>query len=423
MRQVAQSLAAAAALASAAQAAALDRAAAISAIGEQHQMCAADAGRLWGVSLCGPVLIVDPQTREVVADRNTASDALAAADGMFVGKLPDTVAMANTATRWDGVDWTMLTELPADPWSRRVLLMHESFHHAQGEIGLKMASPAPPHLATRDGRTLMRLEWRALAGALRATDGAARRQAVGDALAFRAERRKLSADAAQLEDQLEMNEGLAEYTGQVLSGRPDLDQGALAQLARAESRPTFVRSFAYGTGPAWGVLLDKADPTWRERIVRSPGFGPAAMRAYGLTAPGRLAEAKARWGYAAIFADETARAEVRAKVLAHWRASLVDGPVLRLPMKEMQVSFDPNTLITMPPEGVVYPKLHVSDLWGVLEVTDGALIDSSWSAVTVRAPAKADSGGLSGPGWTLKLAKGWSLGGTADHPVLVAPAT
>src|SRR5690349_21013619 len=33
---------------------------------ELDEMCARDAGRMWGVSLCGPTLLVDPKTRNIV---------------------------------------------------------------------------------------------------------------------------------------------------------------------------------------------------------------------------------------------------------------------------------------------------------------------------------------------------------------------
>jgi hypothetical protein len=56
---------------------------------------------------------------------------------------------------------------------------------------------------------------RALAEAL-SHDGDGRRAAIRDALDFRARRRALFPGAAEEEDALERNEGMAEYTGLVL---------------------------------------------------------------------------------------------------------------------------------------------------------------------------------------------------------------
>ena len=38
---------------------------------EAKALCQADAGKLWGVSLCGPILFVDPDSRTLVANSPT----------------------------------------------------------------------------------------------------------------------------------------------------------------------------------------------------------------------------------------------------------------------------------------------------------------------------------------------------------------
>lgn len=62
----------------------------------------------------------------------------------------------------------------------------------------------------------------------------------------------------------------------------------------------------------------------------------------------------------------------------------------------------------LPPEGSVYPTLRVVDAWGVLEVAEGALIASDWRAVQLPGPAQVSGRQVSGPGWTLDLAEGWT---------------
>ncbi|WP_291838625.1 hypothetical protein, partial [Brevundimonas sp.] len=172
---------------------------------EARAICETDGGALWGAPLCTPVLLVDPATRTVHTARRGDSDALKPEDGLFVGTLPETVNIANTAVDWDGVRWAMLIRpLPENPTERRALLAHEIWHGVQRDLGLPAGSPTPEHLSTTEGRVLMRLEWRALAAALRAADPAARDQAVADAPAFRAARRTLTAQAGDQERQLEM---------------------------------------------------------------------------------------------------------------------------------------------------------------------------------------------------------------------------
>ena len=154
---------------------------------QAEAICHADDGALWGVSLCGPILIVDPTTRAVVASQAGDSDVLSESDGVFTGVLPDDVMVANTAVEWDGVRWTMLlAPLPDEAETRAGLIAHESWHRIQDQLGLPMASPTPEHLATAEGRIAMRLEWRALAAALSAPDAEALRTATHEALIFRA---------------------------------------------------------------------------------------------------------------------------------------------------------------------------------------------------------------------------------------------
>ena len=64
---------------------------------QAETICQADDGALWGVSLCGPILIVDPATRSVVASQAGESEVLSENDGVFTGVLPDDVMVANTA--------------------------------------------------------------------------------------------------------------------------------------------------------------------------------------------------------------------------------------------------------------------------------------------------------------------------------------
>jgi hypothetical protein len=101
------------------------------------------------------------------------------------------------------------------------------------------------HLDTFDGRYWLQLEWRALAAALR-TSGDARLAAVRDALAFRGARHQRFATAAETERVLEINEGLAQYTGTVVAaGDADAARAdAIAQLDEAPKSATFVRTFA-----------------------------------------------------------------------------------------------------------------------------------------------------------------------------------
>lgn len=383
---------------------------------EAARQCEADQGRLWGESLCGPLLLVDPATRQVIASQGDADGDLTPAGGVFVGTLPADQTLANTALDWAGVRWSeLLWPLPDDAGERRTLVAHESFHRIQPRLGLPAAGERDnAHLDTVEGRTALQLEWRALDAALAATEDADRRARIADALAFRADRYRRFPAAAESEAALERNEGLAEYTG-VMVGQDAPDaRVAMARrnLSVQAGAPSFVRAFAYANGPAYGLLLDRYVPGWRDRIRQ--GGTPASLLAgalqLDLVAMPEAAPLAARYDGVALLAAERARAAARERLLAGYRARLVDGPVLHLPLAHMKMQFNPSTLVPLGEAGTVYPTLHVSDDWGAVDVDGAALMAPDWSRVTVPAPARdADGNLLRGEGWTLQLAPGWRL--------------
>src|ERR1041385_3795062 len=189
---------------------------------EARRICDEDGGKLWGRSLYGPMIFVDRATLTVVANQGDVEGNLTKKGPVFVGRLPADIPAANTAINWGGVHWSMIfwDALAEDQYDRDRLMIHESFHRIQDELGLRASNPTNNHLDSMAGRLWLQLEWRALNRAL-SRRGLERNEAVKDALIFRLYRRALFPRATAEEAALEMNEGLAEYTGVKFSGRPD----------------------------------------------------------------------------------------------------------------------------------------------------------------------------------------------------------
>src|SRR5208282_936917 len=117
-----------------------------------------------------------------------------------------------------------------------------------------------------------------------------RRKAAADAVLFRAERYRLFPGAQAQEQALELNEGLAEYTG-VRVGNPTPEEQiktALNDLSYYRNNSTFVRSFAYATGPCYGLLLDRYLPGWHDQLRAGQGFGTLLQNALQMTLPANL---------------------------------------------------------------------------------------------------------------------------------------
>ena len=178
----------------------------------------------------------------------------------------------------------------------------------------------------------MRLEWRALARALRES-GEPRAQAVRDALAFRQARHTRYPDKVESERALDINEGLASYTGTVLAAPSGADAiaRALELLADAEDGESFVRTFTYTSGPAYGLLLDAASPGWTRKMRASDEPAALLMRALGVQPVADAAAAAARYGGAELRAAEEQREQQRQARIAELRRRFVDGPVFVMP--------------------------------------------------------------------------------------------
>jgi hypothetical protein len=120
---------------------------------------------------------------------------------------------------------------------------------------------------------------------------------------------------------------------------------ARAGLAVAEAKPSYVRSFAYGSA-AYGTLLDQSGAIWRRRALAGADLGDLLAHAFGLTRPTPAAVRRREAAYDgdALRREETERSAARDRRVAAFRAHLVDGPTLTLPAQNLHVNFNPNEL-------------------------------------------------------------------------------
>ncbi|THD57966.1 MAG: hypothetical protein E8A12_13025 [Phenylobacterium sp.] len=376
------------------------------------------------------MLIVEPADRALTANQADAGGVLKLSSGLFTGILPKADNIANSPMDWSGTHWTELVSplIPDEADKRQVMIAHELFHRIQP--GLPIATPKAgdnAHLDTLEGRYLLQLEWRALAKALGAPSPAARKAAIADALLFRTARYARFPHAAADENALELIEGVAEYTGVRLGlATPQ----ARIAYAIGDLRPyipdaTFVRSFAYATGPAYGLLLDRADPAWRSKLASGRSLDQLLRTAMRLpdSEPDVAADrAKIYDPDKSLRAGELKRDEAMKVRAAANQAKLVDGPVLIVPLKHMNYSFNPQTLQALGDLGTVYPTLRLIDEWGVIEVEDGALMAKDEKTLSVSAVG-VEASGLKGKGWTLTLKPGWAVkAGPRKGDLAVTPA-
>ena len=292
---------------------------------EAQTLCERDGGRLWGVSLCGPMVFADAATGTIATSQPAPA-----------GDRPRVIGFVNAPVQWGGITWSAYVwqMIPKDDQGERGrLFMHELFHCIQPRLGL---TPPPAgessHLDSLEGRYWLRLEWRALARALGAS-GAARTSAIADALAFRAARHQRFPGAAAAEHLVEINEGIATYTQYVTGSdsAEDASRHATATLAASEAGTSFVRTFAYASGAGYGLLLDALSPGWHRKITGASDFGELLSAAAGVTPAPDVAAAAARYDGASLRVVEEQRDREQQTIIAELRRRYVDGPVLIVP--------------------------------------------------------------------------------------------
>jgi hypothetical protein len=369
---------------------------------EARALCERDGGKLWGISLCGPMVFADAATRTIATNQPAPE-----------GARPRTLGFANATVSWGGLEWSTFTWqflASQDERMRGVLMMHELFHRVERPLRLMTEDGQNNHLDTLEGRYWLQLEWRALAKAL-ATSGAERTSALRDALAFRSTRRGLFPGAAEGEQREEIREGLAQYTATVTtaSSPEDAASGAIQQLADYAQRESLVREFAYASGTAYGILLDAVSPGWTRQVKGPEDLGERLRAAAGIPIAGlnsreSAEQAAQKYGAAQLRISEEKRdADQKARIAA-LRKVFVDGPVLVLP--NSGGSFTNAGLTPIPGAGTVFPNVRVSAVWGTLQA-DRALRPDDRSNITVPAPASVEGTTLHGEGWTLQIAPGW----------------
>lgn len=388
---------------------------ATSAFQEVKEALKADNGQLWNHPLDGPVLMVNRDNRAIIASENDNSGALKKQGAIFTGTLPEEINIANTATDWNGKRWTMVAlPLPDDKAERMNLLIHELFHRIQPEIGFdSLFEIQSAHLDSKDGRICLKLELEALKKACLSEDPMPH---LKNALLFRQYRYQVFPDARQAENSLEINEGLAEYTGAILSGRTDRElRDHFAEIITGfYNNPTFVRSFAYYTIPVYGYFMQQSDTHWNLKADRETNLSDFILGFFGITPKTidykDVKNAGEGYGMDSIIEQETQRVLQHEALINKYLAIFQGDSVVRIIPENMNIGFNPNNIMPLDTLGTVYPNLRITDNWGILEVDScGSLINPGWNLVTISCPDGISDTLITGKGWNLKLNSGWQL--------------
>lgn len=371
---------------------------------------------LWNKDLYGPILLIDPKTRGIFANEADENGVLKADGNMYTGVLPNKINIANTAVSWNGKRWAMIMlPLPKNKYDRIGLLAHESFHRIQPSLGFELNNTENNHLDQKEGRVYLRLELEALKRALKAVSEKELKKHLTNALTFRKYRHSLYNGSDSNENLLELNEGMAEFTGVIVSNRNKVQtiSSLMNGIDDFFHNPTFVRSFPYHAVPVYGYLLYNKDKSWNKKITAKTDLTNYFTQAFNIKivndSKGVVEKLVNDYNGSVIIEEETKREEKIKHLIAEYKSRFIENPHFEIKFEKMNVSFDPRNMMPIEDKGTVYPNIRVTDKWGILNVENGALMSPDWDKISISIPLKTEGKKISGDGWVLELNDGYGI--------------
>lgn len=370
--------------------------------------------KIWNRDLYSGILLVNPQTRQLYSNESDRENSLKLQNNIYIGALPDNVNIANTSIKWNGKTWTMLMlPLPNDKNDRINLLAHELFHTVQTSLGFPQNNKESNHLEQKDGRIYLRLELEALKKSILSSNKKEQKKHLTNAFIFRKYRNILFPESNDIENLLELNEGLAEYTGFAISNRnkEQIKQHFVNSINTFVQNPTYVRSFAYNTTPIYGYLLSKKNKYWNQKISSENNLSDYFIEELGIKIPTDLKDIIGKiikeYDGETIIREEQEREE-RIKIkITEYKSKFIEQPHFEITFEKMNVSFDPRNIFPIEDKGTIYPNIRITDNWGILEVNNGALMHPNWDKISISIPTKINDQFVEGDDWSLQLNKNY----------------
>jgi hypothetical protein len=347
-----------------------------------------DNGALWGIPLHAPVVLVDNETRDVIANRPDLDGVLQKHGTIYYGILPDDIVLYDIASitdfigeQWILMPWAYITHM--DENSQIQTLVHYAFHWHQSSFLGDMTRPAITHMNEEAARVSIRLEINALIQALQASDSL-RYEIIRDALSIRAQRREMF-NNTDSENSFELIEGLANYVEwsfalpdtQIISGSSG-DSFFQMWADGVVKEESLEGMFGYLSGALYAFLLQEFDPLWTTTVNSESDLGLMLQEAAGITTLVSLEEIDLNhYGYRLISISERQWAATRENIRTDILNLLENYPVLIFYIEnfEFHGSTTNGHLFNFDNLGLVYrgtPQLLGS--FGRLRITNGDLI-------------------------------------------------
>jgi len=339
---------------------------------EAKELLEKENGKLWGKRIWNDSIIVidfDNSIYSLVKLPNSKTD-----NGILFSKTmePNSLVFVNTTQKYEGKEYATVLNNYLDDKSATII--HELFHLLQMKSRKFNGNPIE-YLDETNARILLRLEYQALKNALKAVIQKRKMNEVEnylkDAVIFRKERQQQYSKYLNDELEIETLEGLANYTGFVLSSYDNKYQKALEEINQREEAKTYTRPFPYATGPAYGLLFDYLNISWRkglDNIYNFTDIYEVMILKSKLTINKKQLElAKLRNNFTEINKQEIAREEEQKKLISYYTDLLINKPTLKVALADIDHygrTFNMNGTMTLNDKGMVYSSIKGRDKSG-----------------------------------------------------------
>jgi len=369
--------------------------------------------QFWDSPLSTQAILYDARTNRAACSTNPGLGVFEKQGEVWVGNMPTGPDMRRKVVTWVGQSWTIIRwPLPHEPSARKKETIGKLWYLQVKDLGVPMTAQENAHLKTVEGRLWMRLEWRALAAALQ-SEGLAQRGAIADAMTFRRQRRNMTEVAAYQEQAAELVDGLAHYTGLMLSGETNPKMWLLDQLDDMEKASDFSKDFPKWSGPAYGLLLDSLRPKWKKSLTANQDLGSMLEVGMKLIIPPAWYEAanlRAKtYNLQQIRRAELERADFLNRRILEYQKRFLIEPHLEIPLSKLPIKEDYANGVDLDGKGLYLQTLVHRDEWGRLVADDGVCLQLEGSKLTLPLPDEISAEKVQGPNWVLFLEPGWEI--------------
>ena len=389
-----------------------------------------DNGKLWGENIWSDnILVLDYDntiyTLKPLPDSKTMDSII------YYKEIPDNIlGFSNAVQEFNGEKYAVVLSNYLDDNSETII--HELFHILQYKHVTLSGEPIS-YLDNFDAREWLRLEYKALKNALsgidKQKDKSVVEKYVKDAFVFRKIRQNKYEEFSQKELEIETLEGLANYTGIVLSTNPNKYQKAIREINQRELAKTYTRPFPYATGPAYGLIFDYLKLDWKDGIDKTYNFLEIYERLYVKksikTNKSKLRIAQDRNNYLEIHEQEVERKIEQDKLINYYTKLLIKDPTLRVTLTSTNYgrTFNMNGTLSLNDKNTVYSGITGTassrDDFGDFKILDGkdklgvAGIMGIWedNKLTFVFPLPIDVDGnlIIGEYYEIELNEGWEV--------------